>query len=159
MMAGSASTCPTPLGTYVLRAREVEVESGTEWWMERADGAQQPPHVLPSPVTRFIMGKCPIRRMSLQNRCEDRILHGKCKEHGVFCLCLQSMEGKGPQWFGNVYGEAPGCALQGLDSIQDRVQGTEDMTQSEDGREATYMPHRPLTKQERERQERFLGVM
>ena len=60
------------------------------------------------------------------------------------------MEGQGPGWSGLVYGEAPGCALQGLDSIQDRVQGTEDMTQSEAGREATYMPHRPLTKQEKE---------
>ena len=88
--------------------------------------------------------------MILQNRCEDQILHGKCKQHGVFCLWLQRMEGQGPGWSGLVYGEAPGCALQGLDSIQDRVQGTEDMTQSEAGREATYMPHRPLTKQEKE---------
>ena len=149
MVYGSASTCPTPLGTYVLRAREGEVEPATEWWMERVDGAQRPPHVLPSPITRFIMGKCPITRMSLRNRCVDRILHELCKKQGVFCLCLQKMEGQGPQWFGDVYGEAPGCALQVLDSIQDPVEETEDMTQSEAGREGTYMPHRPLTKQEK----------
>ena len=141
-----ASTCTEPLGTYVMRVQG-EVQPRTEWWMERVDGAH---HVLPSPITRFMLGKCPIVRMSLRNLCVDRHLHELCKKQGVFCLCVQKMErGQSLQWFGDVYGEAPGCVLQGLDSIQDPVQGTEDMTQSEAGREGAYMPHRPLTKQEK----------
>ena len=172
IMAGSASPCQPPLGTYVLRAQEDEVDKvqAAEWWVEATNGTQQPPHVLPSPVTRFIMGKPPVSRMILQNRCKDPNLHRDCEKRGIFCLWLtRGVTGRKEKgWSGLVYGEAPGCVLQGLDSISDprnsprlsTDQGAGEMTQSTcsnmsnperqcGGRNAPYLPDSPLTDKEK----------